>query len=112
MRRGGIFLLASTIALSSCTPEMEETAYFRRVNGPDGTRNWFAVECREMTDCYVMAGKACPAGYALADGTTNSSTESSVSARRAFGGVYANGESRTKTGGTLLIHCTYRAASQ
>jgi hypothetical protein len=93
-----------------------EVWYWRtqRVTGPDGTKDWFAVECQEMFDCYKHCGRVCPDGYDIANSAEKELTTStgSGSATRVGGTTIATGRGSSSTlhGGAMLIHC--RSADQ
>ena len=52
-------LAAALLLVSACGASVSAS----RVVGPDGTRNWFAITCRESAGCYNEAGFICPGGY-------------------------------------------------
>jgi hypothetical protein len=109
MRVGTFAICAAILAACGGGEQTVVVAKFKRVTGPDGTRNWYTVRCESLTDCYELAGRACPGGYAVADNAGTESTESTsaASATRVGGVVVAGGQgsSRTKRGGEMLIHC-------
>jgi len=99
-----LLLVLLTLMLVACGGSGYSVRY-ARVVGPDGTKNWFALECAETFDCYRRAGSLCKWGYEISNGDATESTESTGSATRIGNTVVANQHGRTKRGATMLIHC-------
>jgi hypothetical protein len=89
------------------------TAYewrYARIIGPDGTRNWFALECEDMYDCYKHAGDACRGPYEIANGAAQESTEGHAIVSSTGNVGVARSESKKHSGGAMLIHCAHALA--
>lgn len=83
-----------TLLVVGCFP----AATSRRIRGPDGTRDWFAISCRgAQGNCYARAGDVCPGGYDMA-------SESEREGAYVSHGPYASYAVPLHRG-ELLVHC-------
>ena len=78
-------LPALLVLLAACGTGTNYNA--RSVPGPDGGDDWYAIGCRNKSDCYDGAAELCPKGWIVKDGAT-------------FAGPRA-----WERGSELIIHC-------
>jgi hypothetical protein len=67
---------------------------------PDGGRGW-AITCKEVDDCYDLAGQACPHGYEMVD--RGESEHGEARGGVSFGMPYYREQRGSRL--TLLLQC-------
>lgn len=71
----------------------------KKVNGPDGSGDWYSITCRRTrANCHEKAGDVCPKGYEVSDASEKNSFELG----RDLAGNVTAGE---RYDGQMLVKC-------
>lgn len=94
-----LLLVATLVTLAACQPSWR----VRRFVGPDGTQQWWAIECHgDASLCWRQAGVRCPHGYAITDRSRHDDVKG-YAMTNAYGQTFAH--ARSVPNGELIIHC-------
>jgi hypothetical protein len=74
--------------------------------GPDGSRDWWAIECRyHASDCFILAARVCPGGYTTQNSVATESLETRGVATRWGNTAIARSDTTAYSGRSMFIHC-------